>query len=105
MFCAHFIAKSGNAERFWRDPYRRAEAGAARDIMLEVAAQHPDALLVLGGDLNDFPGSTTLNVFEDDERFKRVAAELNGAERTHRFGALDHLYIVTEAGGVYVDGG
>ena len=45
-----------------------------------------------------------MNVFEDDERFKRVAAELNGAERTHRFGALDHLYIVTEAGGVYVDG-
>ena len=32
-----------------------------------------------------------------------LAAELNGAERTHRFSALDHLYIVTEAGGVYVD--
>ena len=104
MFCAHFIAKSGGADRFWRDPYRRAEAAAAKEIMLEAVSLNPDALIVLAGDLNDLPGSSALSVFEDDDRFQRVAAELNGDDRTHRFGALDHLYLMTRSRGRFVEG-
>ncbi|MEE2789364.1 MAG: hypothetical protein VX589_18645 [Myxococcota bacterium] len=105
MFCAHFIAKSGGEDRFWRDPYRRAEATAAHGIMKEVASDQPESLIVLGGDLNDVPGSTALSVFEDDSQFRRVAAELSdGRDATHQFGALDHLYLLENGAFEYVPG-
>ena len=68
MFCAHFIAKSGNAERFWRDPYRRAEAGALRYYAGSRGSASRCAPGTRRGSkrLSRF---TTLNVFEDDERF------------------------------------
>lgn len=52
VFAAHFKAQRND------DPGRRyAEAEAAGEILAATAAEFPDALVVLGGDLNDTPDS------------------------------------------------
>lgn len=52
VFAAHFKAQRDD------DPGRRfAEAEAAGEIMAATSAEFPDALVVLGGDLNDTPDS------------------------------------------------
>ena len=91
FFAAHFKSKNGD------DPGRRlAEAQAARRILDETAAAHPDALVVLGGDLNDTPESPPLQALLGDGGVVRAAAELPEAEQaTYVFNgsgqAIDHL--------------
>ena len=56
VFVAHFRSKVND------DPDRRlAEARAAKRIVAEAASRNPSALVLLGGDLNDVPGSDELN--------------------------------------------
>lgn len=103
-FVAHFKSKNDD------DPERRlAEATAARALIDESAKVHPDALVVMGGDLNDVPGSPPLDALEANGGVSRVAAELGDDDWTYVFDgelrALDHLYVSTAtSGGRFVDG-
>ncbi len=103
VFNAHFKAKTRD------DPDRRlAEAQAARDIVREVAESHPEALIVLGGDLNDTPGSRPIRALEEGGGMLRVAEELGNGAATYTYQgqaqAIDHLYLVETPGGRYVNG-
>ncbi len=104
VFNAHFKSKAND------QPERRlAEAVAARAIVTTVAAQYPEALVVLGGDLNDTPGSPPIDAIELDGELQRVASELpEGHDSTFVYGgqqlALDHLYLAVSAAGGYLMG-
>jgi endonuclease/exonuclease/phosphatase family metal-dependent hydrolase len=104
VFAAHFISKVGGD-----DSRRLAEATAARRIVLDVAQKNPQALVVMGGDLNDTPGSPPIDTLTQDPQLLRVAAELGDADGTYLYNntyqALDHLIIAVAAtGGAYVPG-
>ena len=59
-FGAHLVSKRSD-----EGPRREAEAQAAARIMAATAQEHPGAIVVLGGDLNDEPSSQTLRHFYD----------------------------------------
>ncbi|RKH69496.1 endonuclease/exonuclease/phosphatase family protein [Corallococcus aberystwythensis] len=102
VFAAHFRSKVDD------DPGRRfAEATASRLILLDSAKEFPNALVVLGGDLNDVPGSDPINAL--DESLLRVARDRPDAETwtyfySGRGQAIDHLYLAPGGGGTYVPG-
>lgn len=103
VFNAHFKAKTRD------DPERRlAEAQAARDIVRQVAEEFPDALIVLGGDLNDTPGSRPIRALEEGGGMIRVAQELGNEAATYTYRgqaqAIDHLYLVETPSARYVNG-
>jgi uncharacterized protein len=104
VFVAHFKAKADD------DPERRlAEATRAREIIDAVALQHPEALIVMGGDLNDEPGSPPLVALEGEGGMLRVAAELAPDDWTYRYNnknqSIDHIYQATAGdGGRYITG-
>ncbi|MBI2390712.1 MAG: endonuclease/exonuclease/phosphatase family protein [Deltaproteobacteria bacterium] len=93
VFVAHFRSKASD------DPGRRlAEAQGARDIVGGVAAAQPDALVLLGGDLNDEPDSPPLRALEEGGALLRVSAGLpQDAIGTFTYGgklqAIDHFYL------------
>lgn len=104
VFAAHFKAKYDD------DPERRlAEGTRAREIIDTVAAKYPDALIVLGGDLNDTPDSPALTVLQAEDGMLRVASDIVPDDWTFRYDdqrdAIDHLLMATAAtGGRYVAG-
>ena len=93
MFAAHFKSKSAD------DPARRlAEAQVSSQIINAVAAAEPNALVVLGGDLNDTPESPPLAALTVDGGLVRVADDLQESlQATYRYAgrgqAIDHLLI------------
>lgn len=96
VFAAHFKSKVDD------DPERRlAEATRAREIIDAAAAANPDALIVLGGDLNDTPGSPPLQALLADGAMTRVAEELVPDDWTYSYQgarqAIDHLLVSTVA--------
>ncbi|WP_164018234.1 endonuclease/exonuclease/phosphatase family protein [Pyxidicoccus trucidator] len=103
VFSAHFRSKVDD------DPGRRfAEADASRVIVTRTAQEWPDALVVLGGDLNDVPGSPPLDALEKDGALLRVASDRPDSETwTYSYlgnlQAIDHLYLA-QGGGTYVTG-
>ncbi|XXF76125.1 endonuclease/exonuclease/phosphatase family protein [Myxococcaceae bacterium GXIMD 01537] len=104
VFPAHFRSKSND-----KPDVRLAEAVGAHDILVRVAAENPGALVVLGGDLNDTPGSPPLEALEGDGALLRVSRDrppqeigtyiFNGAAQ-----AIDHLIQARGASGRYVAG-
>ena len=104
VFSAHFKSKADDdAER------RLAEAAAAAKIMKSVAEKYPGALIVMGGDLNDEPGSDTLEPFESDPAFLRVADELSSRDQaTYSYRgeaiAIDHIFWMKSGAGSYRQG-
>ncbi len=105
VFCAHFRSKAGADD----GARRLAEAKTAHDYLVERAGQYPEALIVMGGDLNDYPGSEPLKALEEDGELLRVAAELPEKEQaTYYYGgatyALDHLFMAKKAAGAYISG-
>ena len=91
------------------DPEQRlAEAVAANQIVTRRIAEHPEALVILGGDLNDTPGSPTLNAIEEGGGFFRIAEELGPDAATYIYRgqgqAIDHLYLARDAAGHYQAG-
>jgi uncharacterized protein len=102
VFAAHFRSQVDD------DPGRRvAEANGAREILLDSAREFPDALIVLGGDLNDIPGSDAINAL--DQALLRVAKDRPDNETwtyfySGRGQAIDHLYLAPNKGGAYVPG-
>jgi predicted extracellular nuclease len=103
MFAAHFRSKASD------DPGRRlAEAKATQTIMTATAAELPDALVALGGDLNDEPGSEPINAMEAGGDLVRLAAALPPAQQgTYTFQgkveAIDHLFVAKSTAARYVD--
>ena len=93
MFAAHFRSKVSD------DPGRRlAEAKASQIIVARAAAELPDALVMLGGDLNDKPGSLPINALEEGGTLVRVAKDLpEAAQGTYLFNgvreAIDHVFV------------
>ncbi len=104
VFAAHFKAKNDD------DPERRlAEATRARELVDAAVAEHPGALIVLAGDLNDTPDSPPLAALTADGGMLRVAAELAPDDWTYEFNGdqrpIDHILLATAAtGGVYIEG-
>ncbi len=102
FFSAHFRSKVDD------DPGRRyAEAAAARDIVSAAAKEEPDALVVLGGDLNDEPGSPPIEALEQGGSLVRVAKDLPPAEQatfvfSGRAIAIDHLFVAAGGASRYV---
>ncbi len=104
VFAAHFKSKANDQPQL-----RLAEAKAAHDIVAARAAATPDALIILGGDLNDVPGSAPLTALEGSGALSRVAADVHADYRwTFNFNgkqqAIDHLFLATGASGQYVPG-
>jgi endonuclease/exonuclease/phosphatase family metal-dependent hydrolase len=104
MCAAHFRSKVSD------DPGRRlAEAQATRDILLATAAEFPDAVVLLGGDLNDTPSSPPLEALEISPLLLRVGKDRplssiatyswNGMDQ-----AIDHLLVVRSARASYLLG-
>lgn len=102
FFAAHFRSKVDD------DPGRRyAEAVAARDIVSAAAKEEPDALVVLGGDLNDEPGSPPVDALEQGGALVRVAKDLPPAEQatfvfSGRAISIDHLFVAAGGASRYV---
>lgn len=101
-FAAHFRSKAED------DPGRRlAEAKATREIMLAAATANTGAVVLLGADLNDVPGSDTLEAMEEGGALVRVAKDLPEASQgTYTFGgqrqAIDHIYTTASRATAYV---
>ena len=91
LLAAHFRSKVSD------DPGRRlAEAQASAELVNAAAAANPDALVMLGGDLNDVPGSPPLDALTVAGGLVRVADDLPvAAQATYIFQgrgqAIDHL--------------
>ncbi len=104
VFVAHYKAKTDD------DPARRlAEANASLAIINAVVAEHPEALVVFGGDLNDTPGSPPINALESSGQLLPVARDIPEEWAwTFRFRGqnhlIDHLYVARDASGSYVQG-
>jgi predicted extracellular nuclease len=102
LFSAHFRSKAND------DPGRRlAEAQAAREILIASGSEFPDAVVVLGGDLNDTPGSEPISTLEDGTELLRVAKDLPlGQQGTYQWNgqpqAIDHVFLATSSRGIYV---
>lgn len=102
LFSAHFRSKSND------DPGRRlAEAQAAHDIVIASASEFPEGIVVLGGDLNDTPGSEPIDALENGGVLSRVAQDLPLVDQgTYQWNgqaqAIDHVFLATSASGVYV---
>jgi endonuclease/exonuclease/phosphatase family metal-dependent hydrolase len=93
MFAAHFRSQVMD------DPARRlAEAKGAQAIVAKTSTDLPDALVVLGGDLNDKPGSDAINAMEAGGALLRVASDIPVDDQaTYIFNgtksALDHIFV------------
>jgi uncharacterized protein len=103
VFSAHFKSKSND------DPERRqAEANAALEILKDTAYYNSDALIVLGGDLNDVPGSGPINTLENSSSLLRVASELPVTDQATYWyqgpTAIDHIFHVLDGKGEYISG-
>jgi len=102
LFAAHFRSKVSD------DPGRRlAEAQAARVLILSTAKEFPDAVVLLGGDLNDTPGSPPLAALEGAPELLRVAKDRPLASiATYTWNgqaqAIDHLFLALTSSGAYV---
>jgi len=102
MFGAHFRSKVDD------EPARRlAEAKGARAIVGKAASDLPDALVLLGGDLNDTPGSPPLTALEGDGALVRVAKDVpleNQATLSFQGQkiAIDHIFIGKQQATRYV---
>ncbi len=81
------------------DPGRRlAEARGLAALVEEAARRHPGARVLLGGDLNDVPGSAPLEALHDGAGLRRVGGLLpRGEGATHAFEgrseAIDHILV------------
>ena len=102
VFAAHFRS------RYNDDPGQRlAEAQTARKIVIRFSKRYPDAIVILGGDLNDVPGSKAIKALEEEGILLRAGSELplkklNTYKYRKEHIAIDHLFISTISSGQYV---
>lgn len=102
VYAAHFRSKADD------DPSRRlAEAKATREIMMAAAEANTGAVVLLGGDLNDVPGSDTINALEEGGALVRVAKDIpEASQATYTFAgekqAIDHIFTTASRATAYV---
>jgi endonuclease/exonuclease/phosphatase family metal-dependent hydrolase len=102
MFAAHFRSQVMD------DPARRlAEAKGAQAIIAKTSTDLPDSLVLLGGDLNDRPGSDPINALEAGGALLRVASDIPVADQgTYTFNgtrsAIDHIFVGAPRASRYV---
>ena len=102
MFAAHFRSQYND------DPARRlAEAKATKIIVSQTATDLPEALVLLGGDLNDTPGSDAINALEEGGALVRVAKDIPALDQaTYTFqgqkNAIDHIFVGAPQAARYV---
>jgi endonuclease/exonuclease/phosphatase family metal-dependent hydrolase len=102
MFAAHFRSQVMD------DPARRlAEAKGAQAIVAKTSTDLPDSLVILGGDLNDKPGSDAINAMEAGGALLRVASDIPAdAQGTYIFNgvknAIDHIFVGAPQASRYV---
>ena len=102
VYAAHFRSKADD------DPSRRlAEAKATRQIMVATAEANTGAVVLLGGDLNDIPGSDAINALEEGGALVRVAKDLpEASQATYTFAgekqAIDHIFTTASRATAYV---
>ncbi len=102
MFAAHFRSQVMD------DPARRlAEAKGAQAIIAKTSTDLPDSLVLLGGDLNDRPGSAPINALEAGGALLRVASDIPVADQgTYTFNgtksAIDHIFVGAPQASRYV---
>lgn len=104
VFATHF--KSKNDDDMAR---RLAEANAARDLVVAAQNTSPQALVVMGGDLNDVPGSEPLDALEQGGSLRRLAADVSASEQyTYYYQgqgqAIDHVYATAASASRYLPG-
>ncbi len=114
VFPAHFKSKAND-----NPSWRLAEAIAAQKIVKETATAYPDAVVVMGGDINDLPGSDPVNALETPEGEEPVLTRVlkdiavPHEQCTHNYGcwdeevvctAIDHLFFSEISAGKYVSG-
>lgn len=91
VFGAHFISQRDSSA----DSRRRGEAKRTGELASAALAANPEALVVVAGDLNDVPGSDTIDLL-DDAGLRITSAELDSnVEYTHVYAGnrqiLDHV--------------
>ena len=102
VFAAHFRSKSDD------DPGRRlAEAQKTQELVVAAGKANTNALVLLGGDLNDTPGSDPIDALEKDGALVRVAKDLPAqSQGTYRFNgtlqAIDHIFTTAARANAYV---
>lgn len=105
VFGAHYISQRDSSS----DSRRRAEAKRTGELASAALASNPEALVVVAGDLNDVPGSDTIDLL-DDAGLRITSAEVDSnAEYTHVYAGnrqiLDHvLFFDTEYTDLGYDG-
>jgi endonuclease/exonuclease/phosphatase family metal-dependent hydrolase len=105
VFVAHFKSKF-NDDR-WR---RVGEATAAREIVSARIADRPDAMVIMGGDLNDVPGSLPMDALVANGVLFRVSEVLDASDDwtitfQGRRQAIDHILIPAARREQLIDGG
>jgi uncharacterized protein len=102
VFAAHFRSKSDD------DPGRRlAEAKKTQELMVAAGTANASALVLLGGDLNDTPGSDAIDALEKDGALVRVAKDIpEPSQGTYKFNgtlqAIDHIFTTKTRASAYV---
>lgn len=103
VFSAHFISYVSDPD----GDRRLAEANATHRIMLDVVSRYPEALIIMGGDINDSINTQPQLALEGDG-IERVGRELGGREATTYYLngeglILDQLYVARPRG-IYLEG-
>ncbi len=98
VFGAHYISKF----RPTNTPRRVAEAARTAELALEARQLHPDALILVAGDLNDTPDSETLAQFANAGLVLTSEGRDINDIYTNVFGftlqAIDHILFVSTPG-------
>ncbi len=86
----HFVSKATNPE----GDRRQKEAVLTQTILAKYIEEHPDRLLIFGGDLNDTPESEPIQAIGKDGILISATKGMNpGAITTwHNESALDHIF-------------
>lgn len=103
LFSSHFKAKRND-----NPAWRLAEAEKAREIVDATAEEFPEALVVMGGDLNDEPGSEPLIALTGNGGLELVTRDVPSDEQwTFSFFNdrlfIDHLLLPTSDSAAYVE--
>lgn len=82
-------------------------ASATKTVVTQTAAELPEALVLLGGDLNDTPGFDAINALEEGGTLLRVAKDIQIADQgTYTFegqkNAIDHIFVDATQAARYV---
>ena len=88
LFTTHFVSKATDP-----DGIRRIEeARTVRSILDNAASENPNAIIIFGGDLNDFPESDPIQAIISDGKWQLASQDVPAEKvQTWKTTSLDHL--------------